>query len=236
MTRESTKSREEDPSDARVAGFLRKNPDFLSRHPELLWFLAAPDRELGDGVSDMQTAMIGQLRLEVARLKARQDEIVLTSRANLSTQGRVHECALAVLAAKSLEQAIQIVTTDFAVMLDLDIVTLCVETEADATIPVNTPGLRVLSPGAVDAVIGENRKVVLHEDVAGDPEIFGGGAALVRSAAFIRLTISDGTPPALIAFGARRSGKFHAEQGTELLQFLGRVAERCIRLWLVDKR
>jgi len=235
MTQESTKSRESDLSDALVAGFLRKNPDFLSRHPGLLRFLVAPDRELGDGVSDMQAAMIRQLRGEAARLKARQDDIVLTSRANLSTQGRVHECVLAVLAAKSLEQAIQIVTTDFAVMLDLDIVTLCVETEADAAIPVKTPGLRMLSPGTVDAVIGESHTVVLHEYVAGDPEIFAGGAALVRSAAFIRLAISDGTPPALIAFGARRSGKFHAEQGTELLQFLGRVTERCIRLWLLDK-
>lgn len=236
MTHEITQSLEDDPNAARVAEFLRKNPDFLSRHPELLAFLAAPDRELGDGVSDMQVAMIRQLRSEVARLNARQDEIILTSRANLSTQGRVHECVLAVLAAKSLEQAIQTVTTDFAVMLDLDVVTLCVETEADAAIPVNMPGLRMLSPGAVDAAVGEGRNVMLHEDMAGDPEIFGAAAALVRSAAFIRLKISDATPPALISFGARRSGKFHAEQGTELLQFLGRVAERCLRQWLVEQR
>lgn len=232
MTQETNRSRRDGLSDARVAAYLRENPDFLSRHPDVMRLLSAPDRELGEGVSDFQAAMIGQLRGELARVKARQDEMVLTSRANLNTQVRVHECILTILGAKSFEQAIQVITTDFAVTLDLDIVTLCVETEADAAVPVKTPGLRVLSPGTVEAALGETYKVVLHADVSGDPEIFGGGASLVRSAAFIRLDVAESTPPALLAFGARRPGKFHADQGTELLQFLGRVVERSIRIWL----
>jgi uncharacterized protein YigA (DUF484 family) len=232
MTRESTDPNEEELTDARVAAYLQDHPDFLARNPEVLKFLSAPDRELGDGVSDIQTAMIRQLRTEIARLNARQDEIILTSRANLNTQTRVHECVIALLAAKSFEQAIQIITTDFAVMLDLDVVTLCIETEEDATAAQQLPGLRMLAAGAVDVAIGENKKVHLRSDVPADPEIFGGGATLVRSAAFIRLKISDYTPPALIAFGARRPGKFHAGQGTELLNFLGRVVQHDIRLWL----
>ena len=99
MTQESTKSKGDGLSDARVSAYLRDNPDFLARNPDVLRLLVAPDRELGDGISDMQTAMIGQLRSEVTRLKARQDDIVLTSRANLSTQPRVHGCVLAVLGA-----------------------------------------------------------------------------------------------------------------------------------------
>ncbi len=232
MTRESTDSNEDDLTDARVAAYLQEHPDFLSHNPDVLKFLSAPERDFGDGVSDIQGAMIRQLRTEVARLNARQDEIILTSRANLNTQSRVHECVVALLAARSFEQAIQIVTTDFAVMLDLDVVTLCIETEENATVPLRLPGLRMLAVGAVDATLGENKKVHLRSDVPADPEIFGGGATLVRSAAFIRLKISDYTPPALIAFGARRPGKFHAGQGTELLNFLGKVVEHDIRLWL----
>lgn len=232
MTQESTDPKDDDLTDERVAAYLRDNPDILIRYPDLLGSLAAPERELGDGVSDLQKAMIGRLRTEVARLNARQDEIILTSRANLNTQGRVHECVIALLAAKSFEQAIQIVTTDFAVMLDLDVVTLCIETEADAPSPLRMQGLRILPAGAVEATMGENKRVRLRSDAAPDPEIFGGAATLVRSAAFIRLEISDYTPPALIAFGARRIGKFHAGQGTELLSFLGRVVEHDIRLWL----
>ena len=232
MTQESTDPKEADLTDERVAAYLQDNPDFLSRNPDVLRMMAPPDRNFGDGVSDIQTAMIGQLRTEIARLNARQDEIILTSRANLNTQGRVHECVVALLAAKSFEQAMQIVTTDFAVMLDLDVVTLCIEAEEGAPSPLRMSGLRMLAAGGVEATMGENKRVRLHSDAPADPEIFGGGATLVRSAAFIRLDISDYTPPALIAFGARRPGKFHAGQGTELLNFLGRVVEHDIRLWL----
>ena len=232
MTQESTDSKDDDLTDERVAAYLQDNPDFLSRNPDVLRMMAPPDRKFGDGVSDIQTAMIGQLRTEIARLNARQDEIILTSRANLNTQGRVHECVVALLAAKSFEQAMQIVTTDFAVMLDLDVVTLCIEAEEGAPSALRMSGLRMLAAGGVEATMGENKRVRLHSDAPADPEIFGGGATLVRSAAFIRLDISDYTPPALIAFGARRPGKFHAGQGTELLNFLGRVVEHDIRLWL----
>lgn len=232
MTQESTDPKDEDLTDERVAAYLQDNPEFLSRYPDVLRMMAPPDREFGDGVSDIQTAMIGQLRTEIARLNARQDEIILTSRANLNTQGRVHECVVALLAAKSFEQAMQIVTTDFAVMLDLDMVTLCIEAEEGAPSPLRMSGLRILAAGGVEATMGEKKRVKLRSDAPADPEIFGGGATLVRSAAFIRLDISDYTPPALIAFGARRPGKFHAEQGTELLNFLGRVVEHDIRLWL----
>ena len=232
MTQESTDPKEADLTDERVAAYLQENPDFLSCNPDVLRMMAPPDRKFGDGVSDIQAAMIGQLRTEIARLNARQDEIILTSRANLNTQGRVHECVVALLAAKSFEQAMQIVTTDFAVMLDLDVVTLCIEAEEGAPSPLRMSGLRMMAAGGVEATMGENKRVRLHSDAPADPEIFGGGATLVRSAAFIRLDISDYTPPALIAFGARRPGKFHAGQGTELLNFLGRVVEHDIRLWL----
>ena len=232
MTQESTDPKDDDLTDERVAAYLQENPDFLSCNPDVLRMMAPPDRKFGDGVSDIQAAMIGQLRTEIARLNARQDEIILTSRANLNTQGRVHECVVALLAAKSFEQAMQIVTTDFAVMLDLDVVTLCIEAEEGAPSALRMSGLRMLAAGGVEATMGENKRVRLHSDAPADPEIFGGGATLVRSAAFIRLDISDYTPPALIAFGARRPGKFHAGQGTELLNFLGRVVEHDIRLWL----
>ena len=113
---ESTDRKDDELTDERVAAYLRDNLDFLSRNPDVFRMMAPPDREFGDGISDIQTAMIGQLRTEISRLNARQDEIILTSRANLNTQNRVHECVVVLLAAKSFEQALQIVTTDFAVI------------------------------------------------------------------------------------------------------------------------
>lgn len=233
MTQESPKAQKQELSAEQVAAYLLRHPDFLQNHPDVINALTPPGRSLGDGVTDLQSAMIEKLRQESDRQAVRQRELMTTSRVNLSTQTRVHECVLYLLAANSFEQLIQTVTTDFAVLLNLDIVTLSIESDPDSNVvALHQSGLQTVPHGTVDAILGETKNTALHSDIDGDPEIFGNGASLVRSAAFIRLKISSATPPAMIAFGTRKAGKFHAGQGTELLTFLGHVLEHVIRQWL----
>ena len=69
MTKDST-----DPSQAtqvtaaQVVEYMEQNPDFLSRNPQALDQQTAPERELGDGVVDFQSAIISRLRADVALL------------------------------------------------------------------------------------------------------------------------------------------------------------------------
>ena len=130
MPQTPTSPRKNSLDATQVVEFLSDNPDFLQQNPDLFRVMTPPNRGLGDGVSDFQSAIIDRLRGDAERLKLRQRELMITSRANLSTQARVHECVLALLAATSFEQVIQVVTNDFAILLDLDIVTFCVEMEA----------------------------------------------------------------------------------------------------------
>ena len=48
----------------------------------------------------------------------------------------------------------------------------------------------MLSPGAVAEAMGDE-DILLRDDAEGDPDVFGGGAGLVRSDALIRLKISE---------------------------------------------
>jgi len=215
-----------------VAAWLRDNPEFLTKNPDLLDGAPAPARELGQGVSDLQKALIEKLRRDLELARQRQRELIVTSRANLASQTRIHECILTMLAAASFEQLIQAVTTDFAVLLDLDVVTLCVEADGPEPPSPHLRGLHVVPAGTVSRLLGDGRPVLLRSHVEGEPEIYGGGAPLVASDALARLSISPNTPPGLIAFGSRRPGKFEAGQAVELLAFLARSLERSIRLWL----
>lgn len=219
-------------TEEQVLEYLRKNPSFFHEHPDALKAVPAPSRELGDGVVDLQQAMIDQLRRQIDTLNGDQRELLSTTRANMHTQTRIHECVLALLAATSFEQLIQTVTTDFAVILDLDMVTLCIEAEDPATLSVRTRGLVMLQPGTIDAVLGPDRRLELRGDIAGDPELFGAGAPLVRSDALVRLSISGSTPPVLLAFGSRDPQRFDSGQATELIDFLGSVLEHVVRIWL----
>ena len=215
-----------------VADYLRRNPDFLCKHPEILDDLRAPGREESSGVIDFQQAMVERLRERVDEATAARDALVVTGRNNLSAQSRVHKAVVAFMGARCFEQLIERATTDLAVMLDLDVVTLGVE-RTDLTIPrPRLGGICQLEPDSVDAVIGHNRRIRLRSEVEGDPMLFGAGAGLVASDALIRLTISRQTPPALLALGSHEPEHFHPGQGSELLLFLGEALESSIRGWL----
>ena len=76
------------------------------------------------------------------------------------------------------------------------------------------------------------QSILLEQDISADPAIFGSAASLIASQAIVRLDISPDAPPALLAFGSRDRSRFHSGQATELLQFLARVLEKLIRVWL----
>ena len=214
-----------------VTAYLRAHPDFLQRHLDLIPDLAAPMIDHGPGVLDFQYFMVERLRSDLRRLAQEQRDLIASSRANLTSQSRIHAGILFILDAQSIEHLIQTITTDLAVLLDLDVACLLIEAYGRSYPRVPPAGLRVVAAGAIDRWLGR-KEVVLGTNIIGDPAIFGSGAGLVRSQALIRLHLGPDTPPALLAFGSRDHAPFQAGQGTELMSFLGRVIERCLRSWL----
>lgn len=221
-----------EPTAAEIKAYLRTHPDFLVENAELLSLLTPPSRPCGDGVLDMQFFMLQKLRGEVTRLKGQQRALIATSRSNLASQSRIHAAVLAIIGATSFEQLLQTVTTDLAVMLDVDVVTIGVEAARMKPPRLPMPGIQLLPGGTVDALLGDSRDALLRADVAGDPRLFGSGAGLVRSEALLRLPVSEHAPVGLLCIGTRRPDRFHSGQGTELLIFLARTLGITIAAWL----
>ncbi|MET4807724.1 DUF484 family protein [Limibacillus sp. MBR-115] len=230
-------------NDTTVAEYLREHPDFLVRHPELIETLVPPERRLdgaaGGVVLDLHRFMLERLRGEMRGLRDSHDFLVTTGRSNMSAQARIHEAVLAILSAPTFERLIETVTDDLAILLDIDVATLCVERRAediDASEfeggEIKVRGLHRVDVGTVTRLLGPKRRLLLREEIAGDIDVFGPMAGLVRSDALIRLNISPVTPPALLALGARQVGAFHPQQGSELLEFLARSLEITVRAWL----
>ena len=215
-----------------VLGYLRRHPDFLDRHPEALSLLRGPVRDLGEGVHDFQHFQIERLRRELARLNLEHRTLIAASRGNQASQGRIHSAVIAVLAASSFEQLLQTVTTDLAVLLDVDVVTIGVENAVAPAGRLGVQGIHLLKSGSIDALLGEEKNVLLHADRPGEPALFGGAAGLVRSQALLRLGFGRGSPPGLLCIGTRQQARFHPGLGTELLIFLARVIGITISQWL----
>jgi uncharacterized protein YigA (DUF484 family) len=218
-------------SEAQVAAYLRRHGDFLLRHPDLVLSLSPPSRWSEAGaVVDMQAFMIDRLKEEVNRIKGAAEDLILTSRSNMSTQNRTHQAVLVLLAADDLAQLAQVVADDLPPVLDVDVACLCFE-HTDAALPaLAVPGVQRVPAGAVDLLLGgPDRSCALNEEMPGDPALFGAGAGLVASSALVRLAATGNCPPGLLVLGSRHGCTFHAGQGTELITFLARVVESGIR-------
>lgn len=215
---------------ADVIAYLREHPEFLDKYPDALRLLRAPRRS--DGLLDFQHFMLERLRGDLERVQDEHKSLIALSRGNLASQCRVHKAALTMLKATSFEHLLQIVTTDLAVLLDVDVVTLGIESAVARTTRLPLPGIHLLRAGMVDQLLGPDRDVLLCGDIKGDPTLFGGAAGLVRSQALMRLSFGRTAPAGLVCIGMRKAGAFHPGLGTELLGFLARAVEITIAQWL----
>jgi uncharacterized protein len=211
-----------------VAAFLRAHPDFFSKHSDLLRHLEAPKRHRGNGVVDFQHYMVERLQRDIDGMTRERHDLIVTARDNLLNQTRVHAAVLALLEARDLAGLLQSITTDLAVVLDLDVATLVVESNGDNIPHVHGSGIRVVPQGTTERWL-EGRKIRLRDHTDGDPALYGEGAGLVKSEALLKLEISRLAPVGLLAFGSRDAAMFHPGQGTELVGFLARTVELRLR-------
>lgn len=232
MSETMTESKDsEDLTGEDVAAWLRKHPDFLNKNPELFDILTPPQEKQGKGVADFQYYMVKRLRSDRDGVIEEAREIIENSRANMNNMSRIHRAILMLLEAHTFEDLIRTITMDFAALLDVDIVSLIVETDGEIIPHINISGVRAAPPGSILAAMN-NHPVILQADMQGTDDLYGGGAGLVKSQALLFLNIGDHVPPAMIAFGSRNPELFQEGQGTEQLAFLGHVIERCFRQWL----
>lgn len=214
-----------EPDARSVREYLRTHPDIVREDAELMALIA--EREAGDGVVDLGSAAREKLLEELRQLKALNEGIVETARANLATQSQIHMAVLALLEADSLAALDRKMSGRLTGALGVDVCRVLIEGHAPLK---SGESLLGAAEGFVGDVLGE--KVERLGPV--DPEIahalYGQQGARVKSEAIVRLDFNghDG----LMALAARDPHLFEAGQGTELLNFLARAIERMIVQWL----
>jgi hypothetical protein len=215
-----------------AARYLRAHPDFLAENTDLLSALTPPQFNHGNGVVDMQSFMLTRLRAEIAQFQTRERTLLAAAESNVNVQSRVHHGARTLLDARSFKHLIRVINEDLPGMLKVEAIVLCVESDEKLPGKAADAGVVVIKPGTVKRLLEPGTDIALCPDTPGEKAIFGNAAALVHSAAMLRLGIGPKAPSALLALGSRAPDGFDPRQGTDLLAFLGHVVEHCIRRWL----
>lgn len=210
-----------------VAAFLIRHPNFFAERPEVLDCVDLPDRFGTQGVVDFQQYQLRRRDSEIDELRTCAQDVIETSRSNMSIQTRTHAAVLALLHAQTVAQLYRIVADDLPILLDVDVAAIGFEPGEAANVSTLSEHLRVLPAGTVDATVGADQDVQLYREFWDDGTVFAGAAGLVKSAAVARLKPGLLLPTGMIALGAR-DASFRPGQGTELFSFLARVVESCI--------
>jgi uncharacterized protein YigA (DUF484 family) len=216
-----------------VKAYLRRYPNVLRDDPLLLAELLPPGHTENATVRDMQRYVIERLQERVREAERARETVLEAAQVNMEAQMRVHEAVLMCAGAADLDSLIRIVTRKLAGVVGVDAVCLCVEAlDGDGGSPAadgNTHGVQVLAPGTIDRLLGAEVPHMLRNDVQSPSPLFGPQWRSVRSEALIRLHFGRRAPGGLLAVGAHDPDLFHPEQGVDLLNFLARALEQCLR-------
>jgi len=221
-------------NDEDIGQYLLDNPAFFSRNPEVLVQMQGPTAVERDGVVDFQSIMVDRLRDEIHNLTACAQDVIETSRTNMTYLTRTHAAVLALLSAQDADHMARIISDDLPLLLDVDVVTFGFEQDIKAEAGLRLTGARMFPLGFLDTYIGEGGDIALVRDMLDDGAIFGDNQSLVQSAALARLRPGPNTAGGMIALGSNVPGAFHAGQGTDLLNFLARVCEKLFQKWLAS--
>ncbi len=222
----------DEPKPQSVVTFLCRHPEFLNHHPELFSALVPPALDRGEGVLDMQAFMLRRLQSELRGMKMREAALLAAAETNAAVQARVLKAAQALLGARSFENLIRVINEDLPGMLSVETISLCVETEQPLPGKGRDIGVIVMKAGTIGSLFSGDETVALHAEMGGERAIFGAAAGAVRSVALLRLRFGPGLPTGLLALGAGEADGFDGRQGTDLLAFVARVIEFCVRRWL----
>jgi uncharacterized protein YigA (DUF484 family) len=209
-----------------VDSYLRRNPDFFTRRPDLLTALTPPGRWAGETVVDIQQFIVDGLREQMDGLRDCATEVIETSRFNMAHQQRTHAAVLKLLDADGLEHLVDVINEHLPGVLGVDVVAIALE--HSGSMAPDSLNIATLVAGEVDYLLGSGQDVLLLADLADEAQVFGNGGEAIRSAAFARLTPGTMAPSGVLAMGSRQEGAFNPSQGTELLAFLASVVGFCI--------
>jgi hypothetical protein len=198
---------------AEVADWLRRRPDFLEQHPDVLTQLDLP----GDhGVASLLQRQVELLRDENQRLKRQLTHLSSVAGENERLMQRLHRLSLQLVAAD-----------DVATLFDRLDEGLRADFRADAVCLVSDPSEPIEREHAMVQAAPDPQPDWLNELLgSGNPlcgrltrdkreAVFGAAGAQLGSAALVPLTGRS-----LLAIGAESDDRFHPDMGTLFLELL----------------
>ena len=204
--------------------------------------IEAGDKNLGSKIVDLRSIAMQKMDGELKKLKRSNQQVIATAYENLVGMKQVHHVVLKLLEKTSFDELITILNTEVCDILKVDCIKLALETHSSLKKSgknvSNFPALSDLYPtNFVDTYISQGKNnytdaIVLRPTPKGAEQLYGKMSKHLKSEGCIKLKIGNEKIIGILAIASKEKEKFTAQQGVELLKFMGNVFERRINHWL----
>ncbi len=212
-----------------VAAFLRRHPDFFSRHEALLLEMTLPHPQNGQAISLVER-QVGIMREQKQQLRDQLHQLTLAARTNEQLMGRFQKMILSLIDSDNLDDAVAYISDALREDFHADAVELLLFDCAGHANSIARDDSR-LKPFAR---ILEGRSTVcghLREEQLA--LLFGQGGSEIASTVVIPLCEGESKPClGLLAIGSIDANRYHPEMGTMFVNHLGAVMNRIFRAHL----
>ena len=216
--------------------------EILNDETLLRALIEASDKNLGNKIVDLRSVAMKKMDGELKKLKRSNQQVIATAYENLVGMKQVHQVVLKSLEQNNFDEFIANLDTEACDVLRVDCIKLGLETHSSLQntekYDSNLSKLLDLYPvNFVDTYIaqGENNgsdDVVLRPTPKGCEQLYGKLSKNLKSEGCIKLKIGNEKIIGILALASKEREKFTAQQGVELLKFIGSVFERRISHWL----
>ena len=221
---------------------LVKAHEILNDETLLRALIEASDKNLGSKIVDLRSVAMQKMDGELKKLKRSNQQVIATAYENLVGMKQVHQVVLKSLEQNNFDEFITNLDTEVCNILRVDCIKIGLETHSllqnNEKYDSKLSKLLDLYPvNFVDTYIsqGENNNiddVILRPTPKGSEQLYGKVSKNLKSEGCIKLRIGNKKIIGILALASKEREKFTAQQGVELLKFMGSVFERRISHWL----
>ncbi|CUH36084.1 hypothetical protein JSE7799_01176 [Jannaschia seosinensis] len=209
------------------------DPDMILEDRDLMRALiSANEQRMGSNIVDLRGIAMSRLEARLDKLEDTHRSVIAAAYENLAGTNQIHRCVLALLETPDMVSLLDTLIEAVAGIVRVDRIRLVLESAAPEA-PPHSAIVSVPEGFVADYVrLGRDvpmRPITLRQCAPASEEIFGEAADWVRSEALLTLDLGPDRMPGMLVFGAEDPHQFRANQGTELLSFLGSAFEKVLR-------
>ena len=204
--------------------------------------IEASDKNLGNKIVDLRSVALQKMDGELKKLKRSNQQVIATAYENLVGMKQVHQAVLKSLEQNNFNEFVKNLNMEVCEILKVDCIRLGFEThslfENNLKQGIELAKLQDLFPtNFVDTYISQGKNngiddIVLRPTPTGSEQLYGKLSKDLKSEGCIKLRIGNENIVGILALASKEKEKFTAQQGVELLKFMGSVFERRISHWL----